>query len=455
MKTLLTIGLTLALLASAATAQVTADDIRRDAAASEREIYQQRTNEAVTVSLQVGFETTVAVAEQKLAGLKRADDALRQRIESLMNSDRGRLVAADRSAFWEVLTLETRPLIQDFEFAEHGAAITRMAAAISEHRARGTGTAGAAPTVDALFRARNAQVWAETKLDAVARITRVLDSVFEDRPEDAGIPSELPSLRESLNEEIAARARRENRLIEAAEARAREDVTDVVEENAYNAALMAELQRAEQKAREMEARLDRQRAEFEERLRAMQIETKTKEAMAQIQHDRELAELKAETERMAAEIRLFAAQQAAATEKVDLEAERTRLVAKAKRPETQAVLAPLLAPGYWQPGDRKDEIGVLRQPMSYSKLVSFGAVSPTAEGLGQLIAVVNERGFSAQKSGVSTSRGGNHHDTVRPKLSLGTNWGQIDDKEREELAAMQALLRELGPTLVELDMLAP
>jgi len=234
-----------------------------------------------------------------------------------------------------------------------------------------------------------------------------------------------------------------------------ENARGTVEENAYNAALMAELQRAEQRAREMEAMLDRQRVEFEERLRALEIETKTQETMARVEHERQLAELHAEAEQMAAEIRLYRAEQAAATEKVDQEAERTRLIAKAQRPETQTILAPFFAEGFWQPGDRRQDIGVERMPLSYSKLVSFGALTPSSEGLAQLIAVVNDRGFQAQASGTNTSRGGRHLDAERPKLSLGPNWGNIDDDERARLSEMQSLLRELGPTLVELDMLAP
>lgn len=435
-------------------AQQTAEDIRRDAAEFEKNVYRENTDEGVAVSLRVGFETTVATAKAKLAEVAEADAALRQRVEAMMTSEEGKLVATDRSAFWEILTLETRPLIQDFELAEYTAAVNAMHSAIQTQRARGTEGAGYSPTVDALFKARSAQVWADNKLAELKRINRVLDSVIDSRPEDAPVPEALPSLREAINQEVATRTRKENQTRQAAESQAREDVQDKVEENAYNAALLAELQRAELRAREMEAILERERIEFEERLRAAEIDNKTKETMATLEHEKELAELKADAERMAAEIRLYEEQQKASTGKIDQEAERTRLVAKAQEPKTQQVLAPFLAEGFWQPGQRRNDIGDEKKPMSWSALVQFGVTKDGDEGLAQLIAVVNDRGFQAQESGARTAQGGNHHDGDRPKLSFGTNWGQIDTSERQKLIEMRALLQELGPTLVELEMLS-
>lgn len=138
------------------------------------------------------FETTVDAAKTSLSEVAVLKNATTERIDRLMSSDRGRLVAADRSAFWEVLSLETRPVVQDFEFAEHAAAIDGMLAAIQTQRDRGTVATGLNPTVDALFKARGAQVWADAKLAELRRVNRVLDSVFEDRAEDASMPEGLP-----------------------------------------------------------------------------------------------------------------------------------------------------------------------------------------------------------------------------------------------------------------------
>jgi len=451
-KTLSTVLLCLLPLASVH-AQQTAEDIRRAAAEFEKNVYRENTDEGVAVSLRVGFETTVASAKTKLAEVAEADKALSKRIDALMTAPEGKLVAADRSAFWEVLTLETRPLIQDFELAEYTAAVKAMDSAIQTQRARGTEAAGYSPTVDALFKARSAQVWADNKLAELKRINRVLDSVSDGRPKDSAIPETLPTLREAINEEVATRTRKENQIRQAAVEQARDDVQDKVEADAYNAALLAELQRAELKAREMEALLERERIEFEERLRAKEIENKTKETMAILEHEKELAELKADAARMAAEIRLYEEQQKAKTGEIDQETERTRLVAKCKDPQIQQTLAPFLAEGFWQPGQNKKNIGNERKPMSWSALVSFGVTKDGNDGLAQLIAVVSSNGFSPQK-GVRAASGGNALDTSRPKLPLGPNWSHITDSDREKLNEMRALLKELGPTLVDLEMLS-
>lgn len=129
------------------------------------------------------------------------------------------------------------------------------------------------------------------------------------------------------------------------------------------------------------------------------------------------------------------------------EAERQRLIKRAQMPDVQRYLAPFLAKGYLQP---KSERGVgmfvkttRLEPMSFSKISRTGALEPTISGLN----VLNQLGSDTGTNELANDR--------RPLWGFGYFTNRWSRSDQEYLQKAQELLRELGPTLVELEMLAP
>lgn len=446
----------LILVPAPAFAQSGADATRQAIRENEQQLLDFQADEArIGAALRARFETTVPEMVAYMNALASEHAAFQDRMVKLQTSDDGRLVAADTAAFWQVLSLQQRPVLRRAEFTSRQAAARQLDEALKTLQQRGGATAGVVPSLEAITAAEDLLTWTQEKRLRIDRMNRLIDEAIESHDLGDGSVDVLPTLAEAINEALALQARRRAMITATAEEQARFDAEATIQRNAYDAALLAELQRSEQRRMELEALLERERIEVEIDLRAIRAETAAMEAASIAKFEREINELRAERDRLAAELSLVTAQNAAEIQKIEEQAEVTRLRAIAQSPETTALLAPFLAEGYWQPGDRRNDIGLELRPMSWSRLKSFGVTNPTPDGLAQLIAVVNTRGFAGQVSGANTSRGGKHNDTMRPKLSLGTTFGQIDDAEREKLAEMQRLLRELGPTLVDLGMLDP
>jgi hypothetical protein len=116
--------------------------------------------------------------------------------------------------------------------------------------------------------------------------------------------------------------------------------------------------------------------------------------------------------------------------------------AKAMQPDVQQKLAPFLAKGTWQPraGSRAGEAVTPAGPMSFSRLKSFGALNSSISGLDLLAraATIDQDKMRPRWS---------YHSTTRKK------WHE-DPKALEDVQEAQALLIELGPTMVEMGLLS-
>ena len=117
---------------------------------------------------------------------------------------------------------------------------------------------------------------------------------------------------------------------------------------------------------------------------------------------------------------------------------RAELAQKAQSAEVKSILAPFLAKGRLQPLDlqRSNNPSSLdEKPVSFSQIGQYGALNDETQGLSRLLLLANNR-----------------HDT-RPRWAISSDkWSK---KDIEFLRRAQELLRELGPTLVELGMLSP
>lgn len=181
-------------------------------------------------------------------------------------------------------------------------------------------------------------------------------------------------------------------------------------------------------------------------------------SLRQALNDVHRADMLAETSRIEAEVaeaNRIAREQKAQTEaqivrdkaareieKRKAEAEHDRLVEKAKTAEVQQLLAPFITKGYYQYRN-----GIMRDaepgPFSYTGLKGYGALNPTTQGLTRLNELAHDGGDLAP---------GNDRQGLWKFANYPGGWSATD---QEYMKRVQDLLRELGPTLVELKMLAP
>lgn len=124
------------------------------------------------------------------------------------------------------------------------------------------------------------------------------------------------------------------------------------------------------------------------------------------------------------------------------EVEHARLVAKAKTPEVRRLLTPFISKGYMQYRG-----GFVRDanegPMSYKGILDSGALNQTTIGLTRL------NTLAADPRGMAI---GNDRPGLWNYVGYPEGWSKSD---QDHMRKVQDLLRELGPTLVELEMLAP
>lgn len=187
-------------------------------------------------------------------------------------------------------------------------------------------------------------------------------------------------------------------------------------------------------------------------------EASLQKAIIELQNAELLAETRkiesevAEANRMAtagkakAAVKLVETEAQAAIEAKVAAAEKTRLIAKSKSPEVKRYLATFLAKSYFQPKGNYLSVQYERTtddlPMSFTRIESSGALDPSVNGLRTLV-VLASAGFSPPN---------NWHGRPPWQFDIQTfTWSKSD---QEFIQKAQDLLRELGPTMVELEMLA-
>jgi hypothetical protein len=148
----------------------------------------------------------------------------------------------------------------------------------------------------------------------------------------------------------------------------------------------------------------------------------------------------------AAEAKRIGDEASATIAKQESEAEHARLVAKAKTSEVRHYLATFLAKGYYQPTGSYLNIKYVRttdeKPVSFSAIKTSGALDKSVQGLRTLV-VLASPGWSAS---------GSWHD--RPAWNFNRETFDWSKSDQEFIQRSQDLLRELGPTMVELKMLS-
>ena len=103
-------------------------------------------------------------------------------------------------------------------------------------------------------------------------------------------------------------------------------------------------------------------------------------------------------------------------------------------PAVLAELAPFITPGYFQIDHLETEL----KPLSYSKLLSAGALAEDTRGLSLLVKIAIQPA-----------------DKVRPRWKMNWQLFVRYPNQVEKAKHAQALLIELGPVLVEMGKLQP
>ena len=437
---------------SVASAQVTTDDIRAQARERVSGSLAEQEQQAYARSLLVRFETRVRQTESLITEVERRDAAYRDRMDALLTNDDGKRLGrkGDPSIRSEFLSYLEQPLIEPSELAAKKAFVEQMLGFLEQAKST---PGGYVPQPERIDEADDAYLWARARAMKLSEVEAWLNGQLASLDRTSDVTS-APTLKARIDAYLAE-ARQAWRL---AEARGREAARDaavpIAEENARIAELERALQEAELKLALARQEAEQRRIDFEMRMRQQEIELRERLAASQREMDERLAAIERDNQIAEAERRRRDAQAEAEARRIGDDAERIALVAKCNSPEVQADLAPFLATGTWQPGDPRPNMRIDSTPMSLSKLRAFGALDEDVDGIKNMLNVANNLGCTPKANGPNGLRGNAHIDTSRPKWGYPRSFHNLSADDIAEVRRIQALLIELGPTLVDEGMLA-
>jgi hypothetical protein len=371
----------------------------------------------------------------QLAATRKASDALTARLAALRTSDEGKRLAAglDVICARQVQRLLDEPTVSP----EALASIEKQLASARESltKLRQDPPSGFVPS--------DAQ---QDELTRIAVTLRTYNARLKERQtwledlilacrKDVDV-SKAPTLEAAL----ADFRRRQRQAWNDAQRLGIEQAQPEGTEQIREAARAAELERALEQARQIitETRDELERLRLESKMRL--------DEMHEEQRQREDA-LKAKLAEAQAARYVKEAQNDTKVQQGQQDAEKIRLSQRCRDPQVQKLLAPFLAHGMWQPGDRKGNPQVReRGPMSFSGIQATGALQPTPDGLKALLYLGN----ATVKSSIHKNP-----DTERPHWGFSFSAKRLSESDWDQIRKAQSLLNELGPTFVELKLLAP
>lgn len=469
MNRLVFVSPVLALLPGFALAQGAKDEAK---ALLEKEIQRQVEERAGALRIQEGL----AEAEDVLTGLSSFETLQKNTattLEDLLSSDEGKKIAAHPPA----LTAFRR---EKERFAEHAPseptldtwkkAVTAYRDALKEASTKKPLLLPLDPTeIGKLHRIQGLLSEKQATLSQIQSVLQGLPALAS----NPSVPdlSKARTLRDEIQRLDAAEAKALAEAIHAATEEAKEEgrtlLVDVAKLTATEDA-KAEAEKERNEARE-ELRRQKERWAIDDREREQKhkeetdalkrdLEAKNAELLEKnLSFDAEVKRRVDETERrhqdelqrIQEERDLFEAELKARGIEVDLkkdrilrDAEKKLLIAKCQTGEVKTRLALFLEPGFWNPGTAGRS--TTPKPMSFAAINACGALErdhngePTAKALKTLAEILSQPDKARDGLTWKSPRG----------------WNTNPDKLRQ-LGEIQALLIELGPTLVELKMLAP
>lgn len=437
----------LAVCCGVATAQVTTDDIRQGARDRAYGTLAEQEQQAYARSLLVQFETRVNQAKTLIEQVEQRNAAYHQQMDNLLVNDDGkRLGRKGQAVAMHFINYMEHSLIEPSELAAKKVFVDQM---LSFLERANSGPAGYVPQPERVEEADDAYLWARSRSMTLSEseswLAESLGSI--DRTTDVAGD---PTLKEQI-EAYRASLRQEWLLLQSrGKEAARQEAAPVMEENARIAELERALLEATQQLSLSRQQSEQQRIDFEMRMEQQRVELRERLAASQREMDERLAVIERENKLAEAEMMRRDAQANAEARDIREDAQRTELISKCNSPQVQRDLAPFLAEGIWQPGDKESNARLDRAPMSYSKIQADGALADDVNGLQCFLEIVNGNGSRK----LSYCRNNKHYDNIRPKWGYTRHWDRLTREQVEEARRVQSLLRELGPTLVELGMLS-
>lgn len=282
--------------------------------------------------------------------------------------------------------------------------ISRLEAArrIEQQLVDATGTTFE-PTPDLMVTTQNSALWSEQELRKVAEAQTLLSGLIQEsriKVAPAPLTPNSPTLQSAISQAAQAELATRQRTIVEKTTEAKGEAADTI------------------------AKAEAQRIIEEARIQASNVLAQANEVKAQQQREAMVRTAEGKVQDSKAKVE--------AVTKED-EARKIELRKKASEPEIQTKLAPFITPGYWQPGTLSTE----KKAYSYNQLQGSGALDSTKAGLQKLAHIATDP-----------------RDKLRPRWKLGPNW-LLKPEQLEKVKEAQQLLTELGPVLVEMNLLEP
>ncbi|MBI3869985.1 MAG: hypothetical protein HY299_15790 [Verrucomicrobia bacterium] len=348
------------------------------------------------------------VLSQLLADVR----ALNSAAETLKSNDAGKLVAvypdlvAQARRFYQT---ELPAVSADTDVVTKLESIRRIELQVAE----AVGTTFE-PGADLRVTAQNTALWAEPERQKVSQVRSILGSLIrESKVKVTGGPvtAASPTLEEAIRRLTESESATRQKLIvqKSSEAKTEGDVT----------LAQAEAKRV----------LDQAKAE------AQRVIDEANEIKAQAERDAKLRQAQAKLEDVKTEV--------AVRDTLD-EATRAKLRQRAADPSVQAMLAPLITPGYWTPAARSGGYREIeKKPMPFSEIKAAGALNRDSNGLKALVNIACNQKNDRPKWSDIVVRG------------LNFNSFLVDPQRMALAVERQKVLIEVAPVLVEMKLLEP
>jgi hypothetical protein len=388
------------------------------------------------------FERFLSQAEgaaELFARLDRKAAAWSETTKALLKNDDGKRLAADGPSLIGVIRIYREGPVPADEISARRRVVDSILSDLRRESERpDVGFLPSEKTQDELF---DNYYWARGQLARLSESETRLQTLIAKAPRLDDV-SKARTLEEAIRDHDADYLTFINNSIIKGKAEAKEQSEQIVVEKAR----LAELERARDEADRLyketlakietmridfELELKRKRAEEESRLAAAEV--RYKDLMAELERMKQVSDAERHSKNVDAELK---------SGQIVSEAEKKRLIAKCSEPEVQTILAPFLDKGYFRPSGNMHGSGrydvIQPVPISFGDLQKLGALNPTGSGADML-----------------------HKIASAPVDSMRTRWPgyrkkwQDDPGLREMVPKAQKLLNELGPTLVELEMLQP
>ena len=442
----------LAVCCGGVTAQVTTDDIRQGARDRVHGTLAEQEQQAYARSLLVQFETRVNQAKALIEQVEQRHAAYRQQMDNLLVNDDGkRLGRKGQAVAMHFIDFMDQSLIEPSELAAKKAFVEQMLSFLERVK---SGPAGYVPQPERVEEADDAYLWARSRSMTLSESESWLAESIGSLDHTTDVAGDM-TLKEQIDA-YKATLRQEWLILQSrGKEAARQEAAPVMEENARIAELERALLEANQQLSMVRQQNEQQRVDFKMRMEHQRVELRERLAASQREMDERLAAIERENKLAEAERMRRDAEANAEARDLREDAQRTELISKCNSPQVQRDLAPFLKEGIWQPGDFKTNARLDKAPMSFSKIQADGALADNKNGLQLFLDIVNQRGCHPRGGRERRySLHNKHIDTDRTKWGYPMDWKNLTQEQIQEARRVQTLLRELGPTLVELGMLS-